>query len=119
MKSSSTNTTLAGGIWALDPAETSIGFKAKTFLGRKATGQFSRFEATITVAESAADSSVTVVIDTGSVDTGNKDRDTHLRAENVFDVARFPTIEFRSTAIAQTPTGLDITGDLRVRGARP
>jgi hypothetical protein len=42
-------------------------------------------------------------------------RDEHLRADNVFATTRFPTLEFRNTAIVETPTGLDVTGTLRVR----
>ena len=56
-----------------------------------------------------------VTVYTDSVDTGIKLRDGHLRADNVFDSVRFPTMEFHSTAIAETPTGLDVPGTLRVR----
>jgi hypothetical protein len=42
-------------------------------------------------------------------------RDEHLRADNVFAAARFPTVEFRSTVLVETPTGLNVTGTLRVR----
>jgi polyisoprenoid-binding protein YceI len=49
------------------------------------------------------------------VDTGIKMRDEHLRADNVFATERFPTMEFRSTTIVETPTGLNVTGTLRVR----
>jgi polyisoprenoid-binding protein YceI len=50
------------------------------------------------------------------VDTGIKTRDEHLRADNVFAIARFPTMEFHSAAIVETPTGVNVTGSLRVRG---
>ena len=62
-----------------------------------------------------ADSAISAFIWTDSVDTGIKRRDGHLRADNVFATARFPTLEFRSTAIVETPTGLEVTGTLRVR----
>jgi polyisoprenoid-binding protein YceI len=55
------------------------------------------------------------IVWTDSVATGITMRDEHLRADNVFATARFPTMEFRSTAIGDTPTGLEVTGDLRVR----
>jgi polyisoprenoid-binding protein YceI len=115
MNNPSANGELESGNWTLDPTATSIGFEAKLVLGLKAKGQFRRYESTITVGESADDSSVTVIIYTDSVDTGIKMRDGHLRADNVFDTARFPTLEFRSTAITETPNGLDIAGTLRVR----
>ena len=115
MNNPSANGNLESGIWTLDPTTTAIGFVAKLFCGLNAKGHFSRYQAIITVGESAADSSVVVTISTESVDTGIKLRDKHLRASNVFDTAAFPTIEFRSTAVADTPTGLDVTGTLQVR----
>lgn len=115
MNDSSTSQTLPSGTWALDPTATSIGFSAKMFLGLKAKGQFSRYDATVTVGDSASNSSVAVTIQSDSIDTGIKMRDAHLRADNVFDSARFPVLEFHSTVVTETPTGLDVTGNLRVR----
>ncbi len=115
MSDPSANSALESGTWTLDPTATSIGFVSKLFLGLKVNGRFSRYEGTITVGDSAADSSAAVTIYTDSVDTGIKMRDGHLRADNVFDTASFPTLEFHSTAVTETPTGLDITGNLRVR----
>ena len=115
MNTPSANSALEKGTWTLDSTATSIGFQAKLLLGLKVKGHFSQYEATITVGASAAESSVSVAIYTDSIATGIKMRDGHLRADNVFDSARFPTIEFGSTAITETPTGLDVTGKLRVR----
>jgi len=109
------NTELAAGAWTLDAAATSIGFQAKAIFGMKVKGLFDRHESTITVGASAAESAISTIVWTDTVDTGIKMRDEHLRADNVFATARFPTLEFRSTAIVETPTGLDITGTLRVR----
>src|ERR1700682_3993114 len=109
------NTELDAGEWTLDTAATSIGFQAKAIFGMKVRGRFDRYESTITVGASAAESAVSTIVWTDSVDTGIKRRDEHLRADNVFATARFPTLEFRSTAIVETPTGLDVTGTLRIR----
>jgi polyisoprenoid-binding protein YceI len=108
------NTGLAAGTWSLDQA-TSVGFEAKVIFGLKAKGHFDRHEATITVGESAADSSISVTVWTDSVQTGISKRDEHLRAENVFASARFPTLEFNSLSVKGTPTALDVVGTLRVR----
>ncbi len=109
------NTELDAGEWTLDTAASSIGFQAKAIFGTKVKGRFDRYESTITVGASAAESAISTIVWTDSVDTGIKMRDGHLRADNVFATARFPTLEFRSTAIVETPTGLDVTGTLRVR----
>jgi polyisoprenoid-binding protein YceI len=109
------NIELDAGEWTLDSAATSIGFEANLFFGMKVRGRFDRYESTITVGPSAAESAISIIVWTDSVHTGIKMRDEHLRADNVFATARFPTLEFRSTAIVETPTGLGVTGILRVR----
>ena len=106
---------LSGGEWTLDTTASSIGFQAKAAFGMKVNGRFGRHESTITVGSSVSESTVSAIIWTDSVDTGIKLRDEHLRAENVFASATFPTLEFRSTAVVETPTGLNVSGTLRVR----
>src|SRR5260221_6301917 len=109
------DTELSSGEWTLDTTATSIGFQAKAAFGMKVNGRFVQYDSAITVGASVAESAVSSVIWTDSVDTGSKLRDEHLGADNVFATARFPTAEFRSTSIVQTPTGLNVTGTLRVR----
>lgn len=109
------NTELNSGEWVLDATATSIGFQAKAIFGMKVNGRFNRFEAAITVGPSEADSVISATVWTDSVDTGMKLRDEHLRADDVFATARFPVMEFCSTVVVETPTGIDITGALRVR----
>jgi polyisoprenoid-binding protein YceI len=109
------STELSAGEWALDTTASSVGFQAKAAFGMKVDGRFGRYESAITVGSSVTDSAVSAIIWTDSVDTGIKLRDEHLRADNVFATARFPTLEFRSTAVVETPTGLNVTGTLRVR----
>jgi polyisoprenoid-binding protein YceI len=109
------NTELSAGEWALDTTASSVGFQAKAAFGMKVSGRFHRYESAITVGPSVAESAISAIIWTDSVDTGIKMRDEHLRADNVFATARFPTMEFRSAAIIDTPTGLNVTGTLRVR----
>jgi polyisoprenoid-binding protein YceI len=109
------NAELGAGEWTLDTTVTSIGFQAKGPFGIKVNGRFDRYESSITVGAAVADSAISAFIWTDSVDTGNKMRDEHLMADNVFATARFPTLEFRSTVLVETPTGLKVTGTLRVR----
>jgi polyisoprenoid-binding protein YceI len=114
------NTELSSGEWTLDTTATSIGFLAKAAFGMKVNGRFDRYESAITVGPSVAESAISATIWTDSLHTGITLRDEHLRADNVFATARFPTVEFRSTSIAETPTGLEVTGTLRIRdSSRP
>jgi polyisoprenoid-binding protein YceI len=109
------NIELSPGEWTLDTRATSIGFQAKAAFGMKVNGRFDQYESAITVGPSVAESAISSTIWTDSVDTGIKLRDEHLRADNVFATIRFPTLDFRSTYIVATPTGLHVTGTLRVR----
>jgi polyisoprenoid-binding protein YceI len=109
------NHELSAGEWTLDPTATVIGFQAKAAFGMKVNGQFDQYDCSISVGSSAAESAISVTVLTDSVHTGIKMRDKHLKADNVFATARFPTLEFRSTAVVETPIGLNMTGTLRIR----
>ena len=62
-------------------------------------------------------SSVEVVIDATSINTDNEARDKHLRGADFFDVEKFPTVTFKSTAVKEAEKGkLLVTGDLTMHG---
>lgn len=101
----------------IDSAHSTIAFKVRHMLGT-AKGHFSKFNGTIEVdREHPEQSTVTVTIDAASVDTGIAKRDDHLRGE-LFDVARYPEITFRSRRVKQTGANMgEIAGDLTMHGA--
>ena len=103
------------GTFVLDPAHTRVGFVARHLMVTKVRGNFAELEGTITVAENAAASSATATMQAASVSTGSADRDTHLRSGDFFDVERFPTLSFTSTAVERAGDGFRVTGDLTVR----
>ena len=54
---------------------------------------------------------------TASIDTGNGDRDQHLRSADFFDVQKFPTLTFTSAEVkARDANILEVTGDLTMHG---
>ena len=61
-------------------------------------------------------SSVTATIDVSTVDTGVTPRDNHLKSPDFFDVAKFPTIAFKSTSVVKAGDHYDVTGDLTIHG---
>ncbi|MFK8014678.1 MAG: YceI family protein [Gammaproteobacteria bacterium] len=63
-----------------------------------------------------ANSSVSVTIDTNSIDSGVDIFDEHLRGDGFFDVEQFPTATFSSTSFAPSATGGTMTGDLTMKG---
>jgi len=61
-------------------------------------------------------STVTATIDVSTVDTGEATRDNDLRSANFFDVAKFPTATFASTAVSKSGNGLSVAGNLTLHG---
>jgi polyisoprenoid-binding protein YceI len=56
-------------------------------------------------------------IDAASINTDNKTRDKHLRADDYFDVVKFPTLSFASNSVASNgPNKLLVTGNLTIKG---
>lgn len=81
-------------------------------------GRFNDFDGEFTYdADNPENSSVSVTIDTSSVDSNHAERDKHLRSDDFLDVANFPKATFVSTSV--TPKGegkAEIKGDLTLRG---
>jgi polyisoprenoid-binding protein YceI len=49
-----------------------------------------------------------------SIDTANADRDAHVLSPDIIDVAKRPTMEFRSTRVIGADTEYQIDGDLTI-----
>ena len=106
------------GDYVLDPTHSRIGFVARHAMISKVRGSFTAFEgkAHLDAADPAA-STAEVVISVASIETGNPQRDEHLRTNDFFDAPTFPQITFRSTGV--TVEGADtftLTGDLTIKG---
>lgn len=103
--------------WNLDPAHSSIEFSVRHMGFATVRGRFKRFTVEIESDGQNRLTRVGSVIDASSVDTGEAQRDQHLRSADFFDAERFPEIRFTGTRI--DPVADDryrITGDLSVRG---
>lgn len=107
----------AVGTYDIDPSHTELGFAVRHMAVSKVRGRFSTFSGTLVLAENPADSSATVTIEAGSVDTRDENRDGHLRTNDFFDVENHPTWTFTSTSIKpEGPTEFSVEGDLTIRG---
>lgn len=104
-------------VWEIDGVHSEVSFRIRHLVS-KVRGSFRDFAVKVeTVEANPAASRVTFTIQAASIDTGNADRDKHLRSADFFDVEKFPTITFVSTAIA--PKGnnrFDVTGTLTMHG---
>lgn len=114
-----TTTQLPGyvtGTWDIDPVHSEITFTLRHMGVGKSRGRFDKFDGQIVTADSPEESSVTATIDASSINTGNADRDAHVRNEDFLDVDNHPTATFRSTAIRQDGDDWAIDGELTLHG---
>lgn len=101
--------------YALDPAHSEVTFQVRHLI-TKVSGRFSSFAGTIQFDDAApAQSSVSVTVQTASIDTNQSDRDAHLRSDDFFSVERFPTMTFVSRSITPAGGHFDVAGDLTIR----
>jgi polyisoprenoid-binding protein YceI len=91
--------------WTIDPSHTQIEFSVRHMGLSTVRGRFTAFGGSVVTDPDGAPSTVSVDIETASVDTNAKDRDAHLRSPDFFDAVANPTITFRSRSVR--PLGRD------------
>ena len=104
------------GTWAIDTVHSEVGFSVRHMMVSKVRGKFTKFSGEIVTAEDPLASSVTAEIDLASIDTGNEQRDGHLRSIDFFDVENHPLMTYRSTGLRILDDGYVLDGDLTIRG---
>jgi polyisoprenoid-binding protein YceI len=104
------------GTWTIDPVHSEVGFSVRHMMVSKVRGKFTSFEGSVTTAENLLDSTVTATVDLGSIDTGNEDRDNHIRSADFFEVEANQTMTFVSTGIRADGDGYELDGDLTLKG---
>ncbi len=105
---------LAPGTWTTDANHTAVAFSIKRIGWAKVRGTFTDVAVELVVGETLAETSLTATIALASVDTGNADRDAHLRSPDLIDVAARPTLTYRSTAITGEGEGWTVEGELTI-----
>jgi len=103
--------------YKIDPVHSSIHFKIKHMGVGHVWGRFNKFGGELTFADGGEGSSISITVESGSVDTGNQGRDKHLASPDFFSAGEFKDITFKSTAWKKTGDGTyDVTGDLTLHG---
>jgi polyisoprenoid-binding protein YceI len=103
--------------FTIDKAHSEAAFQVRHLI-TKVRGRFSQFEGRIEFDEEHPEnSSVAVTIDAASIDTGDADRDRHLRSDDFFAADAHPHITFTSTRVTRTAANrFDVAGPLSIRG---
>ena len=82
-----TATTVPGyiaGTWMIDPVHSEVGFTIRHMMVSKVRGAFRTFSGSVVTAPDPLQSTVSADVELASVDTGNADRDNHLRSADFF-----------------------------------
>ena len=104
--------------WQIDPKHSSAQFAVTHLMISTVRGEFHQVNGTVVVDDADTSKSyVHVTIDATTVDTREPDRDKHLMSPDFFDVAKYPSMTFKSTKVESNgPDKLKVTGDLTIRG---
>jgi len=106
------------GEWNVDPVHSSVGFSVRHLMISNVKGGFGKFSGTAKY-DPAVPGGLVIegTVEAASIDTGNGMRDKDLRSESFLDVAKYPLITFKSTALKKEADGrTTLTGDLGLHG---
>lgn len=119
MTAAITETTIPGyeaGTWTIDPVHSEVGFSVRHMMVSKVRGRFTTFSGEIVTAEDPTKSSVTAEIDLSSINTGNDQRDAHIRSADFFEVETYPTMTYKSTGVRVEDGEYVLDGELTLKG---
>jgi polyisoprenoid-binding protein YceI len=115
----STETTIPGyeaATWNIDPVHSEVGFSVRHMMVSKVRGRFTKFSGQLVTGDDPAASSVTAEIDLSSIDTGNEQRDGHIKSADFFEVETYPTMTYKSTGIRVEDGEYVLDGNLTLKG---
>ncbi len=117
MTTTSTITLPPAGTYEIDPAHSSVNFVARHLVGAKVRGSFKEVSGTIVITDPPENSTVTATATVASVDTGQEQRDGHLKSPDFFDAETYPTIDLHGLGITRiSDTEWRLASELTVRG---
>jgi len=103
--------------YTIDRSHSSVGFRIRHLVSN-VDGRFKDFAGSVVYDPAAPEkSSVDMTVQAASIDTDTPRRDEDLRSENFFDVAKYPTITFKSVKVEKkSASELAVTGDFTMHG---
>src|SRR5256885_11688916 len=104
------------GTWTIDPVHSEVGFSVRHMMVSKVRGKFNVFSGDVVTGGNPFESSVTATIDLSSIDTGNADRDNHIRSADFFEVDTHKTMTYRSTGVRVDGDDFVLDGELTLKG---
>jgi polyisoprenoid-binding protein YceI len=109
--------TLAAADYTVDPDHAAAIFVAGHFGVSHVYGQFTEVKGAFAIDSDAAKDSFDIVVTASTLFTHNEKRDQHLKGPDFFDINQFPTLAFKSTAVAAVDDKtLSVSGNLTIHG---
>lgn len=103
--------------YQIDPTHSSAHFSVRHMMISNVRGELRGISGTVVYdPANPANSKIEATIDASSINTGDAQRDVHLKSADFLDVEHFPTLMFRSTSITPIDGGWSVKGDLAIRG---
>lgn len=90
---------VAADSYTVDPNHTYPSFEINHLGFSTMHGTFDATSGKITLDHATKSGSIEITIDATSVDTGHGKRDDHLKSEEFFNVAKFPTLTYKSSKL--------------------
>lgn len=108
----------AAATWTVDPVHSTLGFRIQHLKTSWFNGRVNGLSGTVVYdADKPAECSIQFEVDVASVDTGNKDRDEHLRSPDFFNAKVNPKASFKSSKVAKEGKDkFQVTGTLSLHG---
>jgi polyisoprenoid-binding protein YceI len=119
MTTTSTETQIPGyeaATWTIDPVHSEVGFSVRHMMVSKVRGRFTTFSGQLVTADDPTASSVSAEIDLASINTGNEQRDEHIKSADFFEVETYPTMTYRSTGVRVVDGEYVLDGELTLKG---
>jgi polyisoprenoid-binding protein YceI len=102
--------------WALDPTHSELQFKVKHLMITTVTGSIKSFQAELeSDGDDFSNATISFSGDISSIDTGNTDRDNHLKSGDFFEAEKYPAITFKSNSVEKDGEDYIVKGDLTIK----
>jgi polyisoprenoid-binding protein YceI len=107
----------AADTYAIDSTHTYPSFEADHFGGLSVwRGKFNKTEGSIVVDRAAKTGSVDITIDATTIDFGNDKLNEHAKKAEMFDVAKFPTANYKGKLVFKGDVPATVNGELTLHG---
>lgn len=102
--------------WKLDPTHTQVQFSVRHMMISTVRGTFQKFEADATIDPTQlTESKVVAKVEVASIQTGEAQRDAHLKSADFFDAENFAVLVLESTKVTVSGDEVTIDANLTIK----